>query len=120
MTDAVIPPELAALAADVESAEPAFVILPDKAAPYWWAAAAGAVKTLGLDAWYQERWPNPLGTLEEVANEAEEVMTALQEWLIEHDVPKLGWWFSHDGVFLYAELKGTESGRYTDADDSEV
>lgn len=117
MTEAVIPPELVA---DVESAEPSFVFLPDESARTWMAAALGAVKALGLEEWHKERWPDTLTTLEQVASEAEEVMAGLQEWLVEHDVPKLGWWFSYKGAFLYAELKGTDPGSYTSADDSEV
>ena len=107
------------LVADVESAVPDFIVLPDALAPYWFETAHAAVATLGLIDLHAEHCLEPHSDdpdlLEKCAASAEALLTALRAWLIEHDIPKLSFWFQSltgDGAFYHAELKGTESGSY--------
>lgn len=119
--DLDISPEMIA---DIESALPDFIVLPDAMAPWWFEMAHGACHTLGLTELHKQHCLDPQygdpDIIEKTAESAENLLTALRAWLREHGVPRLAFAFtsvSGGGSWFFAEIKGTESGKFTDEED---
>lgn len=114
----IIDPELIA---EVEAALPDFIVVPDGTAAWWFEMAHAGIGTLGLQHLHDEHCLEPDADdpdfVQKLATSAELLLTALRAWLQEHGVPRLAYWFSAvsaDGAFFHAEIKGTDSGSYTD------
>lgn len=112
------------MAAEIESAMPDFVVLPDRSALMWFEMAHAACNVLGLTELHAEHCLEPRASdelfLEKAATSAEAILTAVRAWLVEHEVPVLSTWFecvSAGGSFLHFSLAGTNSTSFRDDDD---
>lgn len=109
------------LIAEIDSAEPDYVIPVDPHSAYgWYEITHTAIEMLGLHEMHARVCPHhassDIATLDSLearqllAGESEALLGALKGWLCEHGVAELTFWYPsamHGGAFVRATLEGT-------------